>query len=303
MSSDTESVDRPPLDGQPPEPLDGGPLDGGPLEATTLSTQPLPPRLPGLGWRELARWTWRQLTSMRTALFLLFLLALGAVPGSVFPQRGVNPGDVTTYLTQHPTLGPVLDRLGMFDVFGSAWFAAVYLLLFVSLLGCVVPRSLVHARAMRARPPAAPRNLSRLPEYRWYETAVAPDVVVAAAREALRSRRWRLDPQPAESGTVSAEKGYLRETGNLVFHLALIVLLLGVALGSLFGTKGSVIVVDGQGLRQHPDPLRLLHGRAAGEHRGPAAVLVRDDQVHRHVRAGRSAGRRASHVRRQPARP
>ena len=35
---------------------------------------------------ELSRWAWRQLTSMRTALVLLFLLALAAVPGSVVPQ-------------------------------------------------------------------------------------------------------------------------------------------------------------------------------------------------------------------------
>src|SRR5664279_123072 len=158
-----------------------------PLEATTLSTQPLPPRLPGLGWRELFRWAWRQLTSMRTALFLLFLLALGAVPGSVFPQQGKNSGDVLAYFVQHPKLGPFLDRLGMFDVFGSAWFASVYLLLFVSLAGCVIPRSLVHARAMRARPPAAPRNLTRLPEHRTYLTAGAPDVVLAAAAAELRS--------------------------------------------------------------------------------------------------------------------
>jgi cytochrome c biogenesis protein len=221
-----------------------------PLEATTLSTQPEPPRLPGLGWLELARWAWRQLTSMRTALFLLFLLALGAVPGSVFPQRGNNSGDVLAYLVQHPRLGPLLDRLGMFDVFGSAWFAAVYLLLFVSLAGCVIPRSLVHARAMRAQPPPAPRNLARLPQHRSYVTAAPPERVLDAARAALAGRRWRLAAATGERsapGSVAAEKGYARETGNLVFHLALIVLLIGVAVGSLFGTKGSVLVVDGAG--------------------------------------------------------
>jgi len=141
-------------------------VDPSTLETTTLSTQPEPPRLPSLtvgGW---LRWAWRQLTSMRTALLLLFLLALAAVPGSVFPQRGSSTGDVGQYLAQHPGIGPLLDRLGMFDVFGSPWFSAIYLLLFVSLVGCVVPRSVQHARALRARPPAAPRNLDRLPEHR-----------------------------------------------------------------------------------------------------------------------------------------
>lgn len=36
------------------------------------------------------RWAWAQLTSMRTALFLLFLLALAAIPGSMVPQRSVS---------------------------------------------------------------------------------------------------------------------------------------------------------------------------------------------------------------------
>ena len=58
----------------------------------------------------------------------------------------------------------MLDRLYLFDVFSSPWFAAVYLLLFVSLIGCVLPRGLEHARAMRAAPPPAPRNLTRLPD-------------------------------------------------------------------------------------------------------------------------------------------
>ena len=172
-------------------------VDPSTLETTTLSTQPEPPRLPSLTVRGWLRWAWRQLTSMRTALVLLFLLALAAVPGSVFPQRGSSTGDVGSYLAQHPRLGPVLDRLGMFDVFGSPWFSAIYILLFVSLTGCVVPRSFQHARALRSRPPAAPRNLDRLPEHRSFVADGDADHggrggrAVAAARTLAGRRRPR----------------------------------------------------------------------------------------------------------------
>ena len=47
------------------------------------------------------------------------------------------------------------------------------------------------------------------------------------------------------TGTVSAERGYLRELGNLVFHLAVLVVLVGFATGTLFGFKGGVILVQG----------------------------------------------------------
>lgn len=201
----------------------------------------------GLGVRGWLRWAWRTLTSMRTALVLLFLLALASVPGSLLPQRGTDPVKVTQYLVDDPTKGRIFDRLGLFDVFAAPWFAAIYLLLFVSLVGCVLPRAVAHARVLRARPPLAPRNLGRLPEHRTVETDDDPHAVLEAARAHLRSRFWRVDvtAYDGSSGTVSAEKGYARETGNLLFHVALIGILAGVALGSLTGFKGTVIVREG----------------------------------------------------------
>lgn len=222
----------------------GTPTDGS--AATDVSTDaPLPP----LGSVGLLRWMWRQLTSMRTALILLFLLALASIPGSVLPQRGTNPLRVDQWLADNPSTGPFLDRLGFFDVYSSPWFAAVYLLLFVSLIGCVLPRSRQHWRAMLAPPPPAPRRLERLPVSTSFETDQEPADVIVAARDALRSQRWRVRESPEGEDTpwVSAEKGYLRETGNLVFHLALVLLLVGVAVGGLFGWKGNVIIKEGDG--------------------------------------------------------
>src|SRR5919202_5551840 len=83
------------------------------------------PRLAGV-WAVL-RNAWRGLTSMRTALVLLFLLALAALPGALLPQRSLNQRLVDQYFTDHPTVAPLLDKLRFFDVFASPWFAAVYL--------------------------------------------------------------------------------------------------------------------------------------------------------------------------------
>lgn len=203
-----------------------------------MSTAP-PIRLGAVGW---LRWMWRSLTSMRTALILLFLLAVASVPGSVLPQRGTNPLRVDQWISDNPGLGPVLDRFGFFDVYAAPWFAAVYLLLFVSLVGCVLPRTAQHARALAAPPPAAPRRLDRLPDWVSLESDEAPDRVLDRAEGVLR--RWR-----ARRGDdwVAAERGYSRETGNLVFHLALVLVLVGVAIGGLLGWRGNVIVREGEG--------------------------------------------------------
>ncbi|SCE84383.1 cytochrome c biogenesis protein [Micromonospora coriariae] len=187
----------------------------------------------------LLRNSWRQLTSMRTALILLFLLAIAAIPGSVLPQRGISPEKVNQYFTDHPDLAPRLDRIGAFEVFGSVWFSAIYLLLFTSLIGCITPRLRDHVRALRSRPPAAPKRMQRLPQH---AVLPAPAGGVAAIAEVLRKRRWRVEVRGDE---VSADKGYLKETGNLLFHTSLIAVLIGVALGSWYGWSGNRLLVAG----------------------------------------------------------
>jgi cytochrome c biogenesis protein len=185
------------------------------------------------------------------------------VPGSIWPQRNIDAGRVSDYLVRHQETGPWLDRLGFFDVYSSPWFAAIYLLLFVSLVGCVVPRSKIHWRAMRAQPPRVPLHLDRLPEHGQVEVDGSPEDVLQVAREVLTGqpaggghsltrrmaarifpgRRWRIR---SEELSFSAETGYLRETGNLAFHLALIVVIVAVAVGHLFGWRGDRILVTGK---------------------------------------------------------
>jgi cytochrome c biogenesis protein len=202
-----------------------------------------PPRTP---WA-LLRNTWRGLTSMRTALVLLFLLAVAALPGALLPQRSLNQRLVTQYFTDHPTLAPLLDRLQFFDVFAAPWFAAVYLLLMVSLVGCLVPRIVEQVRGLRTPPVATPRNLARLP-HAAAETVAEP-VADVEARVRARLRGWRAAwrDEPGGARTVSAERGQLREVGNLVFHLSLLGLLVAFAAGKIVGYEGQVIVLSGGG--------------------------------------------------------
>lgn len=212
-----------------------------------MSTPIVQPKLGVLGT---ARWFWRQLTSMRTALFLLLLLAAAAVPGSIVPQTSIDAGRVQAYRAEHTVLAPWLDRLGFFNVFTSPWFVAIYLLLIVSLLGCVIPRIRVHLRAVRAPVPRTPKNLSRLPAYVERRVDEPADVMLDRAREVLRRKRYRIREDEAAPGrprSIAAEAGRMRETGNLLFHTSLIAVILSVAGGYLWGWRADVIVPVGQG--------------------------------------------------------
>jgi cytochrome c biogenesis protein len=209
------------------------------------------------GW---ARWAWLQLTSMRTALVLLFLLAVASVPGSMLPQEGIDPQAVQQYYAAHPSLAPLLARLSLFNVFAAPWFAAIYLLLFASLAGCVIPRTFRLAGSARQQPPQAPANLSRLPLVARHETALAPDEALAAAAAVLSAKRFRLR---TGDGWISAEKGYLREAGNLLFHLALLALLAAVCVGGMFGYKANRLLIVGDSFANTATDLDAFHpGRA-----------------------------------------
>lgn len=196
--------------------------------------------VPEIGFVALLRFGWRQLTSMRTALILLMLLGIAAIPGSLIPQRITNPIAVRDFYINDPNMARWYDRFYLFDVYGSPWFSAIYILLFISLAGCVLPRSVEHYKAMRAVPPATPKNLSRL---EFHQEFTSSPGALDRAKEWLTKSHFRIR---REENSISAEKGYLRETGNLLFHLSLILILVGVSFGALFGMRGEAIINVGE---------------------------------------------------------
>lgn len=202
--------------------------------------------VPEVGGKSLLLIFWRQLTSMRTALILLLLLAVASIPGSLIPQRGTNPMAVRQHFIADPTLSKWMDRLSLFDVYGSAWFSAIYILLFISLIGCVLPRTIEHFQAARALPPLTPRNLKRMDFFQSWNSSATE---FSQAQAWLKRKRFRIREF---DGTLSAEKGYLRETGNLFFHIALILILVGVSAGALFSMSGEAIVNVGERFTNTP---------------------------------------------------
>ncbi|MFE2357203.1 cytochrome c biogenesis protein ResB [Streptomyces parvulus] len=229
--------------GETPTPTEEGDLGAAGAQLSTAPAEEAP-NLPSLGVIGWARWFWRQLTSMRVALLLLLLLSLGAIPGSLIPQDGVDAMKVEEFRQNHDILAPVYDKLGLFHVYSSVWFSAIYILLFVSLIGCIVPRTWQFVGQLRGRPPGAPRRLDRLPAYTTWRTGAEPEEVREAALALLKKRRFRAH---AVGDAVAAEKGYLREVGNLAFHIALIVMLIAFAWGQLFKYEGNKLILEGDG--------------------------------------------------------
>lgn len=244
-------MSRPRSDASTAEPVEGTlrPSDHADAADTPDISQP------ALGFTGWLRWGWRQLTSMRTALVLLLLLAIAAVPGSLVPQRSADPNGVTQYFQDNPDLAPILDNVSMFDVYTSPWFSAIYILLFVSLVGCIIPRTRHHYKALRAKPPRTPARLSRLEAHRSEtleyadetNAAAAASVAIDAARQQLRKAGYRVERYDTRTAlSVSGERGYLRETGNLVFHASLVGVLVAVGIGGGLTYTGQTVIIEGR---------------------------------------------------------
>ena len=222
-----------------------------------------------LGFVGSLRYLWRQLTSMRTALILLLLTALAAIPGSLLPQRTNGPIPVRDFFDRNPELAKFLDQLWMFDVYGSPWFSSIYILLFISLIGCVIPRTIEHAKSAFSQPPAAPSRLEKMEHFQVITGELE------AAERYLKSKRFRIR---SEGEWISAEKGYLREFGNLIFHLSLILILLGVSIGSLFGMKADSIVNIGERFTNIPTNYdSVTYGKLFKENNLPPFVIKAED--------------------------
>jgi cytochrome c biogenesis protein len=207
---------------------------------------------------------------MRTALILLLLLGIAAIPGSLFPQRSQNPIKVKQYFSDNPMLASWLDRFSFFNVYSSPWFSAIYLLLFISLIGCVLPRSIGHLKAIGAVPTITPKYLDRMEHFTEIKK-VDLDLVEAK----LRKMRFRIR---RDTNSISAEKGYARESGNLLFHLSLVLILIAVGVGSLFGSKGDAIVNVGDRFINTPTSYDILgFGKYQAEDSLPPFALTIKD--------------------------
>lgn len=202
-----------------------------------------PVRGPRLGPLEFLRWGWRVLTSMRTAIVLLVLLAFASIPGSLVPQRSSDPNGVIVFQNDNPELFAIYDSWQLFDTFTSVWFSSIYLLLFISLIGCILPRTLHHWRVLRAAPADAPTNWARLPFRRTVPAPGGTATALDSAEAALRRARYRVS---RDNDGIRAEFGYLRETGNLVFHIALVGILATLALTGGYGWNGQRVLIEGQ---------------------------------------------------------
>jgi cytochrome c biogenesis protein len=187
---------------------------------------------------------WRFFCSVRAAVaeiaFLALLVLIGTLRGSEVPQWMADA---------LPALQPLVDRWYDFDVFSSAIFAVTLAVIAVAIAICTINRApgiwqTIGTPRIRTSP-----GYIRSAEVNAVYTTTTPAGQLQGDIEAvLRQKRYRfITEQVGDQIHFYADKNRWSKLGTYPFHLALILLLVGGIVTSMFGFRDvEFAIAEGQ---------------------------------------------------------
>jgi cytochrome c biogenesis protein len=190
---------------------------------------------------------WDFFCSLKLTMFLLISLAVISIIGTVIPQ-GIPPEE---YLAQiSPAKIKLYKALGFFDMYHSWWFILLLYLLTVNLIACSFKR-LPHIWKIISQPVTTLSNTleQSLTNVATIKTSDQP----AAVKERLAVFLTAEYATPVISEVDGAWHLFAQKTPwcrlSVYFvHLSIIVIFIGSIIGSLFGFKGYVNILEGESI-------------------------------------------------------
>jgi len=200
-----------------------------------------------LGFKPWFRAIWRQLCSLKLTVILLIAVAAASALGSLFPQMlpsiAADPAAQAEWLAaareRYGATTSFLRTVGLFDLYRTPWFLALFAALFLNTAACTVDRFARIWRATFAPPRVVrPEAFYRTGAYcaSWaVASARSPSELAETIKTALARRRYRLRVEESNGAIyLFAERFRWTRLGTLVTHIGLMLLVVG-ALWSGFG--------------------------------------------------------------------
>ncbi|MFQ5382206.1 MAG: cytochrome c biogenesis protein ResB [Dehalococcoidia bacterium] len=189
--------------------------------------------------------------NVRFALVLVGAGVLVGLVGTIIPQvpspmRG-NPAARAAWIElqreDFGTFTGLLDALGLFDLFHSPWFAALWATIILSVTVCTVSRLRPTWRSVsRPRKLVSDAFIESSPGHRTFAFAGGPGEV----SEALERRRYEVEEVGRRGPDVYlfADKFAWARYGTFLSHLALLVLLIGGLLTAFAGDSRRFAIAE-----------------------------------------------------------
>ncbi len=186
---------------------------------------------------------WSFFSSVRLTLFLLILIALAAIVGTVIPQQ--EAGEAVQKLP--PALAGILKVLQLNDLYRSPWFLLLMALLTVNLVVCSLNRLPASLRLYRRQPePDRPGLYEDLPPGQSLAAEGTVEDEAARMEQVLKKALGSVERKQSDQATwLSGHKGAWSYFGVYVIHAGVLVIILGAVIGSLLGFDGYVNIPEG----------------------------------------------------------
>jgi cytochrome c biogenesis protein len=184
--------------------------------------------------------------SLKLTITLLIVLAILSIIGTIITQNATSAEYIQRYGI---SLYNVLNFFNLFDMYHSWWFSAILILLVINLITCSVRRipgildQVFHGPETKELEDSMVRTL---PYIEKVPTSAPPK-----REEEVQSylKKWLGSPDRIETGssvTLYSEKGKFSRLGVPITHLSILIILIGGLLGSIYGFKGFVNILEGE---------------------------------------------------------
>jgi cytochrome c biogenesis protein len=188
--------------------------------------------------------------SLKLTIFLFILLAILSIFGTLITQNATRSEYIQRYGLG---LYEVLNFFNLFDMYHSWWFGTILLLLVINLIACSINRLPgVLSQISRTRTGLEDSILKALPyvdriQIRGKGEAKTEENVRSLLKKGFGSS-MRFESESAI--TFFSEKGRFSRLGVYIAHLSLLFILIGGLIGSLYGFRGHVEILEGETVNQ-----------------------------------------------------
>jgi cytochrome c biogenesis protein len=187
--------------------------------------------------------------SLKLTIFLLILLAILSILGTLITQNATSSEYIQRYGIG---LYEVLNFFNLFDMYHSWWFSAILILLVINLITCSMNR-LPGVLSQISRAAGSEELKDAMLKTLPYVEKVR--ISTPVKEEEIRSclKRWFKNPKRTEAEstvTLYSEKGRLSRLGVPITHLSILIILIGGLMGSIYGFKGFVNILEGETIDQ-----------------------------------------------------
>jgi cytochrome c biogenesis protein len=184
--------------------------------------------------------------SLKLTITLLILLAILSIIGTIITQNATSAEYIQRYGIN---LYNVLNFFNLFDMYHSWWFSAILILLVINLIACSVRRIPGILDQVFHGPETEELEDSMVKTLPYVEKV--PTSAPSKREEEVQSylKKWLGSPDRIETGssvTLYSEKGRFSRLGVPITHLSILIILIGGLLGSIYGFKGSVNILEGE---------------------------------------------------------